>query len=134
MRFGKNFRDIETNKKGDTSNDDEDATLALPPLPPINGEDDNKSDPVLVTDQKHIKGNAVDNDTKALLSTAGEIKIADKLMKKGKKAKKKVAHHINDKLSAIKKTQRMLKESMEQNKAGIDLILKSLTQQGVIST
>ena len=52
---------------------------------------------------------------------------------KGKRAKKKVAHHINDKLSEIKKTQNMLKESMEQNQRGIDLILRSLSKSGIIT-
>jgi CRP-like cAMP-binding protein len=125
---------IKSNSKDSNGIDDENAMLVLPPLPPIDGEDENKIDVTTApASQKYIEDNTTSNNSNNLLSLSSEMKIVNQIIKKGKKGKKKVAHHINDKLSAIKKTQRMLKESMEQNKAGIDLILKSLTQQGVIA-
>ena len=92
-------------------------------MPPIVAKDEvNNTDEKKKKDANHL-----------LLSAPTEIKIMNKLVKKGKRAKKKVAHHINDKLSEIKKTQNMLKESMEQNQRGIDLILRSLSKSGIIT-
>tara|TARA_A100001015_G_C15010334_1_gene722762 strand:- start:2017 stop:2400 length:384 start_codon:yes stop_codon:yes gene_type:complete len=118
---------VDTNSNGDEEkelrNDGIKPKLTLPPLPPIVAEDEvNNTDEKKKKDANHL-----------LLSAPTEIKIMNKLVKKGKRAKKKVAHHINDKLSEIKKTQNMLKESMEQNQRGIDLILRSLSKSGIIT-
>ena len=118
---------VDTNSNGDEEkelgNDGIKPKLTLPPLPPIvAGDEVNNTDEKKKKDANHL-----------LLSAPTEIKIMNKLVKKGKRAKKKVAHHINDKLSEIKKTQNMLKESMEQNQRGIDLILRSLSKSGIIT-
>ena len=118
---------VDTNSNGDEEkelgNDGIKPKLTLPPLPPIVAKDEvNNTDEKKKKDANHL-----------LLSAPTEIKIMNKLVKKGKRAKKKVAHHINDKLSEIKKTQNMLKESMEQNQRGIDLILRSLSKSGIIT-
>ena len=118
---------VDTNSNGDEEkelgNDGIKPKLTLPPLPPIVAKDEvNNTDEKKKKDANHL-----------LLSAPTEIKIMNKLVKKGKRAKKKVAHHINDKLSEIKKTQNMLKESMEQNQRGIDLILRSLSKSGTIT-